>query len=90
MVLCKYDLDIFVWRVTWNYAYSTFHFFFFSPKKFEETEVIMIILYSKFENILLTWIFENVILAFITWKIGISIFTGNPEGNCMWIKSFNF
>ena len=33
---------------------------------------------------------EKVICALMTWKGGISILTGKPEGNCMWMKCFNF
>ena len=34
--------------------------------------------------------FEKVICALMTWKRGISILTGKPEGSCMWMKCFNF
>ena len=37
-----------------------------------------------------TWMLEKVICALMTWKRGISILTGKPEGNCMWMKCFNF
>ena len=33
---------------------------------------------------------EKVICALMTWKRGISILTGKPEGNCIWMKCFNF
>ena len=33
---------------------------------------------------------EKVICALMTWKRGISILTGKPEGSCMWMKCFNF